>query len=189
MNPTVDLFIRRFSLLTAGIIVCVVAGSAVVARVPSLRTRVLPSTVPQGYQVGELLDVAPAVYNNYDFSVVVFADVNCPACQAAVPFLERFVLLASRTSAGGAAVLMTTSLDEPADSMILRMRKSGATVLTPSRWKVTKMRLQAVPTMMIVDRKGRVRFVHAGVPENSDEEARLLDAAWASFGARRGSHD
>lgn len=96
----------------------------------------------------------------------------CAPCKASFPAYSRL----QAAYAGRGLVVIAVSVDEdPAAfaAFVARQRPSFATVHDPGHRLVGAVRVPTMPTSYLVDRTGKVRFVHPGFHgEQSERELR-----------------
>lgn len=145
-------------------------GSIVIARYPRLRARSFDILSPHGYHVGEIVDVSRAVYSENERTAIVFAEEGCGACQEATPVIGRLTTLVTEHTASLVAVLSNGPSDDQHAPLFEALRNRGARVLARSSWSLkTPTRLEFVPTILVVDRAGRILFARVGVPSEEPE--------------------
>jgi thiol-disulfide isomerase/thioredoxin len=122
------------------------------------------------YAVGGRIDVPTAVYGADPYTVVLFARSTCAFCQRAKPLFTKLVadlaeshsarmVMVSSPSGGTGDVDYAKSVGLEADQLV---------VLDP-----VSLRLKTVPTLVLVDRQGQVRYSHEGMPTAADLEELL----------------
>ncbi len=142
---------------------------------PAARARLgLAPARTAAYAVGGRIDVPPSVYTATPYTVILFARSTCAFCERAKPLFAQ---------------LATALADDPAVRMVMVSAASGgagdrdyarAIGLDEGRLVVVdpgSLKLKTVPTIVLVDREGRVQFSHEGVPSPADlEELRHASA-------------
>ena len=173
--------IGRTALAVAiGCIALVVVTVGVLA-MPAARSRLglAPSKTP-AYTVGGRIDVPASVYEATPLTVVIFARDTCAACQRSqVLFAKATADLAAEPSVH--VVMMTTAPNRSGDLDYARAIGLDEHRLIPL--DATHLRLKLVPTLVLVDRYGEVRYSHEGVPSPADIHELVRIAT--SFSQRR----
>lgn len=160
--------------------VAIVAASVLVLGLPGWR-RVLGVPAPEGvvYAAGEHIDVPAGLHDSAPFTLLVFANANCGACQRARPAMVSLVTaLRDR-----ATVRVTMIVDGTAQSDERRyLHQIGLTDEQLAVVDFRVLRLKRVPTTVLVDRTGRILYSLEGEPSTFDrtELLRLASARDAS---------
>lgn len=95
----------------------------------------------------------------------------CAPCKASFPALNK---IADEFSARGLRVV-GVSVDErrpPFEAFVTRLKPSFAVVRDARQELVGQVKVPTMPTSYLVDRTGKVRFVHRGFHDHTDEELR-----------------
>jgi hypothetical protein len=151
----------------------VVAVTAAALAKPELRAWLgwEPKRAPS-YAIGGHVDVPPALYQHSPLTLLLFVRSNCPACQTAKDPAARvaaelrrrtiptLVIAAGQQPAGEAEYVRSLALDA---SQLITL-------------DLMKHRVQVVPTFVLVDSRGEVKYTKEGAPSAADEEA-LIRAA------------
>ena len=135
------------------------AAAALAAAAPPLRAQTAPGAAfpPLGSYglTGQLPATAGKVV------IVDFWASWCAPCKASFPEYSR--LQAAYAARG--LVVVAVSVDESAgayDAFVAKLKPSFATVLDAKHALVSVVQVPTMPTSYLVDRAGKVRFVHAG---------------------------
>jgi len=132
-----------------------------------------PTAAPAVYAAGDRVDVPAAWYAQAPHTLIVFARASCTACERAQPFLKSVV---ARMDGKGAAV-MAHPAGAPADDQTfarsLGVADDHIFLTTPG------LRVRATPTMVLVDRQGKVlgAWEGAGKPERQAAILKAVDEA------------
>jgi peroxiredoxin len=132
-----------------------------------------PAAAPAVYAAGDRVDVPAAWYAQAPHTLIVFARASCTACERAKPFLKTVV---ARMDGKGAAV-MAHPAGAPADdqkfAQSLGVADDHIFLTTPG------LRVRATPTMVLVDRQGKVigAWEGAGKPERQAAILKAVDEA------------
>jgi len=126
-----------------------------------------PAPRPPAYQAGEIVDVPAAWYSKADTTLVLFARASCGACEKAKPFLTKVVGI---MNAKGAAVMAHPALTEVEDKQFAKSLGVNA----PNVVVVTdKLKVQATPTLLLVNRAGKILNAWEGVGKENEQAAIL----------------
>jgi hypothetical protein len=167
-----DLKWRRIA--TAGVVACV-ALIACTAAYPFLQARLGAASL-SGYRVGQIIDLPEAVYRDRSHTVVVFARSSCAASQAMKPLLAGIVDDFAEDAASGVLLVtpIVNALDEAAFAAEI-----GVASRQHLAHDLTTLKVARVPTVVVVDRRGRVEYVHSGQPKTADDQAAIRRAVMA----------
>jgi len=152
----------QLALTIALVCVLVLVATLATLAMPSIRLVLGFAPAQAGaYALGERIDVPPAVYESSQYTVVVFARSGCGVCQQMKPWLSDLAeRVQQRASSRVVMVVGAGQLkDEIAFAGEIGLGRERVVPLTPGPIKV-----QVVPTVVLVDRQGRVLFVQEGAP-------------------------
>lgn len=155
--------------------VAVVAGSLVLVLRPEWR-RALGLGGRQGYAVGEQVDFPVRVYGSSPFTLVVFSRSDCPACQGAKPAIKE--LIDALRPVPSVRVAMVAARGEAPEEHQFG-RDLGLTEKDVMQIDLGDLRLDGVPTTLLVDRSGRVHYSLKGPPTSSDRDEILKIVGFA----------
>ncbi|HYN06816.1 MAG TPA: hypothetical protein VES67_05465 [Vicinamibacterales bacterium] len=162
---------------TAATIVCVavVAGSVLLLAVPEWR-RALGMAAPDGaaYALGDRIDVPTALYDSAPLTLLLFSRAGCGACQTAKPVLVSLVA-ALHDRKDVRVLLVVSEGTEAEERQYLQELGLGGDRLAGVNFAA--LRLQHVPTTVLVDRRGNVRYSLEGAPSLLDQGELLRIAA------------
>jgi hypothetical protein len=145
--------------------IVLVASTTAAGRRLIVRTLVAHS----GYMTGEREAFPAGTVGQGPVTVILFAEGTCGACEKTVPFLkilkeglEPFVGASIRffVATGGGGV--TTKDTELAEAI---------GISAPVPVALQSVRLRAIPTLLVVNRKGRILFVQEGAPRPGSERS------------------
>jgi thioredoxin-like negative regulator of GroEL len=125
-----------------------------------------PRPQPPAYAAGQTVDVPADWYASAPYTLVLFARASCGACQQASPFLQQLV----REMRGKGDVLFASPGLEPESD-----REYARTLGVPddrTRQVPAGLRVRATPTLVLVDRSGRIHGAWEGVGP-ADQQARI----------------
>lgn len=155
--------------------VAVVAITVAALAMPSLRARLgIAPGRSASYSAGQRIDVPASLYDSSPLTLFVFARSSCGACQRAKPVFADIARRLPNPSSVR-VVLVTTSTrqeDEVAYARDLGLDQSHITTLNGAG-----LRLQVVPTLVLVDRLGEIHYASEGVPTAAQEDDLLRAVA------------
>jgi hypothetical protein len=135
--------------------VLVAATVAAIGR-PDLRAKLGLATV--AYAADQLIDVPAGVYDSSPNTLILFARSTCAVCQRLVPFFRRLVDGAEKS--GIHVRLVSASPLNPAELAFARALGLGDDDVAPV--DVKSLRLQRVPTIVLVDQRGEIHYAREG---------------------------
>jgi thiol-disulfide isomerase/thioredoxin len=153
---------------TAAIVTCaiVVGGTVLILVTPAARAAVSDAFEGgQPYETGRPIDLSPAAFQPSSPTTVFFVRSSCGACREAVPIFQTLV----REIAGHPswrALVVTDRRDRNAATYAELLGARQADVIQVD---FATLRLRRVPTVVVVDGSGLVRFAHEGPPDPSGE--------------------
>ena len=143
-------------LATAGTIACVLLVAGTVAFSIAHRAYGAPRAV--GYAVGQPVDVPAEAFARADRTVIIFARSSCASCQQMKPARARLTA-ALATSPSVAVAILAPDADPDGERQFARdIGRADALWLV----EINRLRVTVVPTVLVVDREGIVRFVRTG---------------------------
>jgi len=161
------------ALYVASAAILVTAVGITVIAVPGLRLKAVEKITgnPLPLVVGGTLQVDPNLYDRADFTVVLFARSTCPVCTAAKPHLRTFLTELSKYSTGPVYLMYTQGSPESELPYASAIGINASNVLSAPESVLRQV--TAVPTLILVDRAGRVLFKN-GVGFRNDGQALTL---------------
>ena len=181
MSPSSDRLLRKLSVAASVSLALMLAATLVYIAWPrvagALGTSDAPAPAPPIYAAGETIDTPAAWYNTAAHTLILFARKSCVACDKAQPFIKTLVASVH----GRAAVVMAhpdgaaSSEAEDRDYAKSVGIAESATFVTPAGLKV-----RATPTLVLVDRQGRVLHAWEGVGK-ADKQAQITEAIGAAL--------
>jgi thiol-disulfide isomerase/thioredoxin len=158
----------RLTVSAAVASLALVAVTAIVLARPGWRDAVGLGPRP-AYATRSRIDVPPEVYRSSPFTIVLFARSTCAVCRSSVPFLTRLV---QEAAASGVAVRLVSSAPvAPAEVAFAQALGLGATQLVGV--DVRALRVKQVPTVVLVDRSGDIRYAREGAVPAVDQDELL----------------
>lgn len=159
MEPKTDRWLRRVALAVSLTLVASVTATAVVVMWPRV-TRAMGMTPPPpepAYRAGQTIDTPLEWAQTAEVTLVLFAQSSCGACQKAKPFLkDLFAELKDR-----AAVLLASH----GPDRTVEEKYRAELGLDAAAFRVTPegLRVRATPTLVLVDRSGKILEAWEGV--------------------------
>jgi len=117
--------------------------------------------------LGQLVDTGD-IYSTSAFTVVLFVRSSCGASVASVPNFRAIAQLVEVSPTTRIVVVPTETWSEEAAAFVGEMGLSEANV---RMLDVARLKVKVVPTMLVVDRAGRIRLVQEGISSESPVEA------------------
>jgi hypothetical protein len=143
----------------------------VVATVFVLRTPQLSSWLgagdPVAYDEGDRIDVPSPLYARSDVTALLFVRSNCAVCQDTKPLYAE-VIRELRTLPGAAILAVIRRPVQGEDTAYAAELGLDATEYAAIDF--TSLRLRRVPTLVIVDRTGRIVHAWEGAPPVPDRD-------------------
>jgi hypothetical protein len=170
-----DLLARRTATIVISTCVAIVAASVFVLAVPGWR-RALGLVAADGavYGVGDRIDVPVSLYDSAPITLLVFTRSSCGICQRARPALATLAIALRDHATVGVRMVVAdgTQADERKYLHDIGLTDSHLAALD-----FRTLRLQRVPTTVLVDRSGQVLYSLEGEPSASDRMELLRLAA------------
>jgi hypothetical protein len=183
MNPSID---RVFGGAALGVsvalaLVLVVTLAAVAWPRVAGGTGATSATPPEpAYRAGGTIDTPREWHAGSARTLVVIARSDCGACQQARPYLAELV---AEAQARGGVVLASPGLDRQAEVAFGReigLPEEAVKAIPPAGLRAT-----VVPTLVLVDRQGRILGAWEGVPPARQPEIRKAIRAVGAAGPAR----
>jgi hypothetical protein len=181
MTTNTDVLVRRTTTILSGVLLCTVCATAAMVFWPASRPSAesaAAATAP-AYRAGESIDTPAAWHESSSHTLVLFAQAACGACQNAQPYLKSLVAHLE----GRAAIVLAT----PGPRREVELEYAAAIGIPESAVHASPRtaRARVTPTLVVVDRTGRILAAWEGVgPEDRhDALTRAIDGAIASMPA------
>ena len=145
-----------------------VTVTAIVLAMPDLRDALGLGPRP-AYATRSRIDVPPAVYRTSSYTVVLFARSTCAVCRSSVTFLTKLV---REAAAAGVAVRLLSSAPVAPDELAF----AQGIGLGPAEVVAVDMRtirVARVPTIVLVDREGEIRYAREGAIPAAEQDGLL----------------
>ena len=165
----VDAVLRRVATVVTLACAALVALTVLLLFRPTLRaTFGFETAAGPAYRVGDRVDVPPDLYDSSAATVLIFARSTCGACQRATTELAA-VVARLRTIASVRITLVAAA--NRADDELAFARAIGLNGDERTTIAVTGLRLRVVPTVLVVDRAGVIRYSSEGglTPKQQDD--------------------
>jgi hypothetical protein len=174
-----DRLVRKLSLAASASLALMLAATLVYIAWPrvagALGANSAPAPAPPIYTAGETIDTPASWYNAAPHTLILFARKSCAACEKAHPFLKTLI----GSLEGRAAVVMAhppgADADDRAYAKSLGIADSS-TFATP----VGAQKVRATPTLVLVDRQGRVLHAWEGVGQAA-KQGQITEAITAAL--------
>ena len=156
--------------------VALVAVTASALAVPAVRSKL--SFVfgdSAAYRAGDKVDLPSEFYSASPLTLVIFARSGCGACQQSKP---SFVAIVNELRSSSAARVTMATASPQAETEVAYGQSLGLEASAVVATKLDVLRLQVVPTLLLLDREGRVRYASEGVPSAAQQQE-LLSAVKA----------
>jgi len=168
MSLSADVRARRVALAVMVGSVLVLAGTGVVGWTPALAKKLGWSpAATASYVRGEIIDVPRAVFERDEHTLVVFASSTCGAC---VRSRGAFRAVASDLRGSATRLVLLT----PASMRSCQQAFAGARGLEANEHlaiDLSKLRVRSLPTVVLVDRTGRVLYAKEGLIDSEGQAA------------------
>jgi thiol-disulfide isomerase/thioredoxin len=118
--------------------------------------------------------VPATVYESSPYTVVLFARSSCGACKSAKPLFKKLVANIERRSS--ARVVMIAPMANRQDE-VTYAKELGLDETQLLQLDLKDLRLRRVPTVVLLDQRGIVRYTREGAPLAADQEEFLQGIA------------
>lgn len=176
MKPQTERLVNRASVAASGalILMLVATGGYILWPRVSSYFGVKAAPAPPAYAAGQQVDVPAAWYADSSHTLILFARASCTACEKAQPFLKDLVAKLD----GRAMAVMGHPAGAPDDD-----QKFAASLGISAEHvfeTVPGLRVHSTPTLVLVNRQGRVLSAWEGVGKE-DRQAAIVAAIQASL--------
>jgi peroxiredoxin len=176
VTQSTERLVNRASTAASGalILMLVATGGYILWPRVSSYFGVTVSAATPAYATGQKVDVPAAWYEGSEHTLIVFARASCSACEKAQPFLKDLV-----TKLDG---LATAVMGHPAGAPEDDQKFANSVGITTEHVfeTVPGLRVKATPTLVLVDRQGRVLSAWEGVGK-ADHQTDILTAFQSSL--------
>lgn len=147
------------ALATAGVCISL-AITAIAIAYPAVKARLGYASPPvAAYQIGTRVDLPSRIFDTAERTLIVFARSTCPACDHSRPALSAATKCFSQPRTSDVALITTAPRAERELSFA---RDIGIPDTRVFALNVAALRLERVPTVIVVDRAGRIVFQYEG---------------------------
>ena len=172
MTRPTQLLIFSALAVTAGSLAVEFESRAVAQTSPLLASNPTRRPAPSWKNESWLNSDMPLTLEGLKGKVVLlnFWAVNCPPCRIEMPELQKIY---RRYTGRGLRVIGVTEMDPVRDQARRFIEESGVTypiLLDPGARIADLYALEAHPTTVVIDARGRVRFVNAGYLKGEEKE-------------------
>ncbi len=169
-----DLLLRIVG-AAAAVSVLVVIGTVGVVVLQSGRIAAAESGAPAlSYPVGGTIDLPRHLYDGTRATVVVFATSGCGASQRSTEALGSIARATAELPGAHMIMIVPGSDDARASQEREFGQKAGLPASSVFALDLKELRVDRVPTVTVVDERGRILFSHEGVLGAADSR-RILD--------------
>lgn len=174
-----DLWARRAATTVSIACVTVVAVSALVMAVPALRQRWGYTFAVPVYAVGDRIDLPATIYGASPLTLLIFSRAGCGACQTAKSALTSLIARLQEQASVGTVMLVRDGSESAEREYLREIGLDDSRLVTVN---FASLRVARVPTLVLVDRRGEVRYTLEGVPTAGEQDALIRIAASADRG-------
>jgi hypothetical protein len=154
----------------------VLLGTVLIGLSPSVRGRLgWGGRTSTSYAVGETIDVPPEYFSTAPQTLVLFVSGTCGATLRSASMLGG---VAARLKDSQTRVVIFSPAERQADQALLA-RRMGVDRAALVPMDLTHYRVRIVPSAVLVDQQGRVRFAQEGALGLVEQQA-ILDAVAAA---------
>jgi len=121
------------------------------------------------YATGQPIDLPASLYQGASHTLVVVARSSCGGCQAAKPFLGE--LVAGMRRVAGSRVALVVERSDAVEQAFAREIGIAPGEVVPL--DVQRFNVRRVPTVLVVDGAGTIRFSHENAPVAAEQAALL----------------
>jgi peroxiredoxin len=169
MKQAAERLLHRASIVASAGLVLMFAATLVYVSWPRVTSYfgARKAAAPVVYAAGDRVDVPASWYQQADHTLIVFARASCTACERAQPFLKDVV---AHMNGKGLAVMAHPDGapdDDRKFAQSLGVSDDHVFLTTPG------LRVRATPTMVLVDRQGKVIGAWEGTGK-ADRQAAIL---------------
>ncbi len=157
-SSDVNGLVNKLTTWTNVVLLAVLALTIGLVLYPSIAGAVATPPPPAAYEVGGTIDTPADWHNGSAFTLILFAQASCGACQRAQPFLKQVV---EECNDRAPIVLVSPGVDRAAE---VRFGESLGLSDGMIQRAPAGIRARVTPTLVLVDRTGTVLHVWEGVP-------------------------
>jgi len=161
MESRTEKLLGRAAMAVTLMCVAVLGGTAAV-----LSSHARSPAAAVGYAQGEIVDLPATVYSEGELTLVLIARSSCGASQTGRPFFAQLIARASRVAGIRAVMVSGRNARDDEDRYARAVGLNEAALV---RMELSHLRVKEVPTVLLVDRMGRIRYVQSGLPDNAQQ--------------------
>ena len=167
-NSEVNGLVHRLATWTNVVLIILFLVTVGLVLYPTMAGAVATSAPPAApaYEAGSTIDTPAEWHEGSAFTLVLFAQAACGACQRARPFLKEIV---DEFGADVPVVLVSPGADLGAEN---RFAESIGLPAATVRRAPSAVRARVTPTLVLVDRAGKVIQAWEGVPPDRQASIR-----------------
>jgi hypothetical protein len=140
---------------------------------PSLRNRLFAdASLSSVYASGEIVDLPGEVYQGQSFTLIYFATTTCAACLQAREAMRELADAISDGVEDVEVALVTATTDR--DARAAFGEAVGVNANRHFSLDLSQLKVRKVPTVLLVDKMGRVLFAQERAPDSATHSA-ILD--------------
>lgn len=164
-TPDLDRFVRRFTIWINALLVVMLMATAAFVMWPNLAGAESGRSTPPdpAYVPGTRIDTPADWHEPSPYTLVLFAQASCGACQRAQPFLQQLV---ARFADRAPVVYVTPGANRDDEFAFGRSLGLPDTTI---RWAPVDIRARVTPTLVLVDRTGTILHAWEGVPPGDQD--------------------
>ena len=159
MSDRRDALLGRVALLFAAACVSVVAATVLMFALPAVRDYLSGRPSSIAYVEGDVIDLHRSTYGSNANTVFLFSRSSCAACQASKPVMTAIVADLARLP--DVHVVLVTGGGSPEEERVFAV-ELGIDSSDIHPIDLTGLRVRVVPTMVLVDRTGRILMAREG---------------------------
>lgn len=166
-----DSLLRKTAIAVCTACVLIIVGTLVLLNVPTFR-RLVAGDPHTGYVVGDKVDVAINLFDQSPYTVLVFARTTCAVCESSMPVLAHLASALPKDSSVRIFIVKFEAREAP-DLYAARLGIDARQIVTLAPEALETMKLQIVPTVLVVNKTGTILFRHTGLVDASAENSVL----------------
>ena len=159
---------RYYSRIAIGFICLALISVSTTAMVGWWQSR--SAAVKPAYALGETLDVPPSLFASAPHTLLIFVRESCSVCRAEADGLAKIAATLNHLPSPVPTVVVTGSNDVEADRVFARSFGQ----LRHEHAAFSNLKLQVVPTVVLVDRQGTVLYTREGRSKTADVIGELM---------------
>jgi hypothetical protein len=155
--------------------VAVVAGTLLAIAMPAWRRALgFGDADHAAYAVGDRVDVPREIYESAPLTLLLFTRADCVACQSAKPTFTSLITRLRHRGALRVAMVVRPGSEREERPYLHDLGLDDTSLVTAD---FSALRMKRVPTTLLVDQQGIVRYFVEGPPSAVDEAELMRIAA------------